>query len=167
MATPRLVATVAGLRSAIEDLLAGAPSLELRLKQAVVNRALAATGVTKLLADNRLHDLDVAFTAAGVVVGVVPRVGPLSLPRRRYTLPIAARRGYVEIDLGEVLRIPVVGAKIAARLDDTEAWPAGLSIRRRGNVLAVGHPRFRCERAVCEDGTVDVTLRAAEGRRRS
>jgi hypothetical protein len=146
------------LRSLHED--EGARSLDLTLDQAVINRALRTPAARKLLADTRLRDVDVAFTPAGIVIGVVAQVGPVRLPRRRYTLPVGARRGALEVDLREVLRIPVVGAKIAAILDTQRDGLGGLKVRRREDVLTIAHPRLRCERAACEEGTLAVTLTA-------
>ncbi len=146
------------LRSLHED--ERARSLDLTLDQAVINRALQTATARTLLSDNRLREVDVVFTTAGIVIGVVAQVGPVRLPRRRYTLPVGARRGALEVDLREVLRIPIVGAKIAAILDVKRDGLGGLKVQRREDVLILAHPRLRCERAACEEGTLALTLTA-------
>ncbi len=158
------------LWAALEELLVlqslreteGAQAVELSLDQAVVNRALATSAVEKLLRQNRLRSLDVAFAPGGLVVGVVLQLGPLRLPRRQYTLGVAARRGGLEIDLAEVLGIPVAGPRIAAMLDAKAEALGWLSIRRRGHVLAIAYPGLRCERVACGDGTLHLTVTAGD-----
>ena len=144
----------------------GAQSLDLSLDQAVVNRALATPAAERLLAANHLRSVDVSFTPDGIVVGVVPRLGPLRLPRRKYTIGVAAKRGGLELDLAQILGIPIAGSKIAAILDAKAEKLNWLSIRRRDHLLTIGYPRLRCERAVSEDATLRVTLTAAEPPRR-
>jgi hypothetical protein len=138
----------------------GAQSLDLSLDQAVVNRALTSPAVAKLLAANHLHSVDVEFTPEGVVVGVVAQLGPLKLPRRRYTIRIAAKRGAVEFDVSEILGIPIAGSRIAAMIDTKAEQLDWLSIRRRDHLLTVGYPRLRCERATSEAEVLHVTLSA-------
>jgi len=145
----------------------GARSLELSLDQAVVNRALSTPAVEKLLAQNHLHSVDVAFSDDGIVLGVVPKLGPLKLPRRHYRIGIAAKRGQVELDLAEILGIPLVGAKIAAALDAKAEELAFLAVRRRGNVLTVGYKQLRCERVASEPEALHVTLSATDPPRRA
>jgi hypothetical protein len=140
----------------------GARALEFTLDQAVVNRALGTPAVQKLLADNHLRSVDVAFSADGIVVGVVPQLGPLKLPRRQYTIGVAAKRGGLEFDLTEILRIPIAGSKIAGILDAKAEQLTWLSIRRRDDVLTIGSPQLRCERAVPEDDALRFTLTAVE-----
>lgn len=142
----------------------GAQALELTLDQAVVNRALASPAVEKLLAANHLHSVDVDFTADGIVVGVVPKLGPLKLPRRRYTIGLAAKRGGLELDLSEILAIPIAGAKIAAIVDAKAKELDWLSIRRRGNLLTIGYSRLRCVQAAAGDEALRVTLTATPTR---
>lgn len=144
----------------------GARAVELSLDQAVVNRALASAAVRKLLAQNRLRSLDVTFAPDGLVVGVVPRLGPLRLPRREYTLGVAARRGGLEVDLAEILAIPVAGPRIAAMLDAKAQDLPWLSIQRRGDMLAIAYPGLRCEGAASGDGTLRLTVTAADAPRR-
>src|SRR5262245_50465560 len=129
----------------------GAQSLELSLDQGVVDRALATPAAEKALAANHLHSVDVGFTSDGIVVGVVAQLGPLKLPRRQYTIGVAARRGNLELDLSEVLGIPIVGSKIATVLDSKAAEFDFLTVRRRDHRLTVGSPRIRCERATARD----------------
>jgi hypothetical protein len=145
----------------------GARSLDLSVDQAVVNRALATPAAEKLLAANHLRSVDVSFTPDGIVVGVVPRLGPLKLPRRQYTIGVAARRGGLELDLAEILAIPIVGSKIAAILDAKIKELKWLSIRRREHRLTVGHPRLRCEQAGAGDDALRLTLTAVEPSRRA
>jgi hypothetical protein len=142
----------------------GAQSLDLTLDQDVVNRALASDAVEQLLARNHLRSVDVAFADEGIVLGVVPKLGPLKLPRRQYTIGIAARRGALELDLSEILGIPVAGSKIAALIDaKAEALPF-LSIRRRDHLLTIGARQLRCDRVAAEDDALHVTLSAVEPR---
>jgi hypothetical protein len=145
----------------------GARSLDLSLDQAVVNRALATPAAEKLLAANHLRSVDVRFAPDGIVVGVVPRLGPLTLPRRQYTIGVAARRGGLELDLAEILAIPIAGSKIAAILDAKIQELSWLSIRRREHRLIIGHPRLRCEQATSEDEALRLTLTAVERPRRA
>ena len=145
----------------------GAQSLELSLDQAVVNRALSTEAVEKLLAQNHLRSLDVAFAEDGIVLGVVAKLGPLKLPRRQYTIGIAAKRCALEFDLAEILAIPVAGSKIAAILDAKAEELDWIAIRRRGHLLTVGYRQLRCERVASEDESLHVTLSAAAPPRRS
>jgi hypothetical protein len=140
----------------------GAQALEFTLDQAVVNHALGTPAAQKLLTGNHLRSVDVAFSTEGIVVGVVPQLGPLKLPRRQYTIGLAARRGGLEFDLTEILRIPIAGSKIAAIVDAKAGELTWLSIRRRDNILAIGYPQLRCERAVPEDEALRFTLTAVE-----
>ena len=76
-----------------------------------------------------------------VVVGVVAQLGALRLPRRQYTLGVAARRGRIEVDVTEALRIPGAGPKIP------RCWTGGPQTGRArdpasGNLLTVGHPSY-------------------------
>jgi hypothetical protein len=127
----------------------------LSLDQAAVNRALANSVGS--------WSVDVTFVSAGIVVGVGAQLGALRLPRRQYALGVAARRGRIEVDVTEALRIPGAGPKIAAMLDAAARRLDGLAIRRRSNLLTIGHPWFRCERAASENGTLRVTLTARDG----
>ena len=145
----------------------GAQSLDLSLDQAVVNRALATPAAEKLLAANHLRSVDVSFTPDGIVVGVVPRLGPLKLPRRQYRIGVTAKRGGLVFDLAEILGIPIAGSKIASIVDAKAEALDWLSIRRRGNLLTIGYSRLRCERAASEDEALRVTLTAAGPPRRS
>ena len=145
----------------------GARSLELRLDQAVVNRALSTAAVEKLLAANHVRSLDVTFTDDGIVLGVVPKLGPLPLPRREYTIGIAARRGALQFDLAEILGIPLAGPKIAAILDAKAGALPWLSIRRRDNRLTVGSPQLSCEAVASGDESLHVTLSAPDPPRRA
>jgi hypothetical protein len=138
----------------------GAQALELTLDQAVVNQALATPAAEKLLGANHLRSVDVDFTEDGIVVGVVPQLGPLKLPRRRYTIGIAAKRGALELDLSELLAIPIAGTKIAAIVDAKAKELDWLSVRRRGHLLTVGYPRLRCEQATAGAKALRVTLTA-------
>ena len=140
----------------------GAQSVDLSLDQAVVNRALSTPAVQKVLANNHLRSVDASFLPDGIVVGVVPQLGPLKLPRRQYTVGVTAKRGGLELDLGEILGIPIAGSKIAAILDAGTEQLDWLSIRRRGNLLTVGYPRLRLDHAALADGFLHVTLSAAE-----
>jgi hypothetical protein len=141
---------------------AGARSLDLSLDPAVVNQALSTAAVEKVLASNHLHSVDVAFSDDGIVLGVVPKLGPLKLPRRRYTIGVAARRGAVEFDLTEILAIPVAGSKIAAVIDTKAQELDWISVRRKSHLLTIGYRQLRCERVASEDDVLHVTLSAAE-----
>lgn len=145
----------------------GARSLELTLDQAVVNRALSTADVAALLARNHVRSLDVTFTEDGIVLGVVPKLGPLPLPRRQYTIGLAAKRGTLEFDLTEILGIPLAGSKIAALIDAKAEALDWLSVRRRGNLLTVGSPQLRCQRVASDDKALQVTLSAADPPRRA
>ena len=145
----------------------GAQSLELSLDEKVVNRALSTPAVEKLLAANHLRSLDVSFTPDGIVVGVVAQLGPLKLPRRQYTIGVAAKRGGLELDLAEILSIPIAGSKIAAIVDAKTEELDWLSVRRRENLLTIGHPRLRCQRVVAENTALCFALTAAEPARRA
>ena len=142
----------------------GAGALDLTLDPTVVNQALSAPAVEKVLTNNHLRSVDVAFSEDGVVLGVVPRLGPLKLPRRQYTIGIAARRGALELDLGEILGIPVAGSKIAAVLDAKAEALDWIAIRRRENLLTVAYRQLRCERVDTDDDALHVTLSAAPPR---
>jgi hypothetical protein len=139
----------------------GAQSVDLSLDQEVVNRALSTPAVATLLANNHLRSADVTFAPDGIVLGVVPQLGPLKLPRRQYTIGVAAKRGGLELDLGEVLAIPIAGSKIAAILDAKAKALDWLSIRRRDNLLTIGYPRLRCDRVASEDEALHITLSVA------
>jgi hypothetical protein len=143
---------------------AGARSLDLTVDQAVVNRALTTPAAEKAMAANHLQKVDVSFTDDGIVVGVVPKLGPLKLPRRTYTIGVTAKRGTLELDLAEILKIPIAGSKIAAMLDAKAAELDWLNIRRRDDLVTIGYPRLRCERAVSGDEALRVTLSATEPR---
>ncbi|HXJ77779.1 MAG TPA: hypothetical protein VMS64_03765 [Candidatus Methylomirabilis sp.] len=147
---------VTGLWTAIRNLWAeGARTFELSLAQAAANRALSTAA--------RGAQIGLAFTSVGIVVSVTGRLGPLRLPPRRYTLGVDARGGRAEVDLTEIFRIPLAGARIAAMLDAKIARLDGLTIRRRGALLTVGHPRLRCERATSDDRTLRIRVHVRRG----
>ena len=139
----------------------GARSVDLSLDQAVVNRALSTPAVKKLLANNHLRSLDVAFSPDGIVVGVVPQLGPIRLPRRQYAVGVKAKRGGLELDLAEILGIPIAGSKIAAIVDAKADELDWLTIRRRGNLLTISYPRLRLDQATAADESLHVAISVA------
>jgi len=139
----------------------GVQSADLSLEQAVVNRALSTSAVKKLLANNHLQSADVTFSPDGIVVGVVPQLGPMTLRRRQYVVGVKARRGRLELDLAEILGIPIAGSRIAAIVDAKADELDWLTIRRRDNLLTIGYPRLRLDRATLADGSLHATLSAA------